>query len=87
VQLENIEPGHQRIDLIYFATPASPTEIHRDYSEDGVGWYGPEDRDALTVPRSSQLPREGPHRPPYARTESQRFTGPSNRGGSRSWGR
>ena len=43
VQLENIGPGHQHIDLIYFAKPAGPTGIHHDYGEDKVGWYGPED--------------------------------------------
>jgi 8-oxo-dGTP pyrophosphatase MutT (NUDIX family) len=43
VQLENIGPGHQHIDLIYFAKPAGPTGIHHDYSENKVGWYGPED--------------------------------------------
>ena len=49
VQLENIGPGHQHIDLIYFAKPAGTVEIYRDYSEDEVGWYGPEDWDALPV--------------------------------------
>ena len=49
VQLENIGPGHQHIDLIYFAKPAGTVEIRRDYSEDKVGWYGPEDWDALPV--------------------------------------
>jgi 8-oxo-dGTP pyrophosphatase MutT (NUDIX family) len=34
VQLENIGPGHQHIDLIYFARPAGTTEIKGDYSED-----------------------------------------------------
>lgn len=43
VQLENIEPGHQHIDLIYFAKPKGPTEIQPGYGEDKVGWYGPED--------------------------------------------
>jgi len=43
VQLESIGPGHQHIDLIYFAKPSGPTSIHQDYSEDSVGWYGPED--------------------------------------------
>jgi hypothetical protein len=49
VQLENIGPGHQHIDLIYFAKPLSSTEIHHDYSRDRVGWYGPEDWDAIAV--------------------------------------
>ncbi len=49
VQLENIGPGHQHIDLIYFARPAGPTEIHQSFSEDRVGWYGPEDWDDMRV--------------------------------------
>ena len=49
VQLENIGPGHQHIDLIYFAKPAGPTGIHQDYSEDKVGWYGPEDWDEMPL--------------------------------------
>ena len=49
VQLENIGPGHQHIDLIYFARPRGSTEIHADYSEDKVGWYGPEVWDTMAV--------------------------------------
>ena len=49
MQLENIAPGHQHIDLIYFARPNSPTNIHQDYSEDKVGWYGPQDWDEMAV--------------------------------------
>ena len=49
VQLENIGPGHQHIDLIYFARPAGPTGIKRDYSEDKVGWYAPEDWHEMSV--------------------------------------
>jgi 8-oxo-dGTP pyrophosphatase MutT (NUDIX family) len=49
VQLENIGPGHQHIDLIYFATPTGPTKIHPTYSEDKVGWYGPEDWNDMRV--------------------------------------
>lgn len=49
VQLENISSGHQHIDLIYFAKPAGPTEIHPDYSADKAGWYGPEDWDAMPL--------------------------------------
>jgi 8-oxo-dGTP pyrophosphatase MutT (NUDIX family) len=49
VQLENIGPGHQHIDLIYFARPHGPTKIHAVYSENKVGWYGPEDWDAMTI--------------------------------------
>ena len=49
VQLENIGPGHQHIDLIYFATPTGPTEIQPLYNRDKVGWYGPEEWDAMRV--------------------------------------
>ena len=49
VQLENIGPGHQHIDLIYFARPAGPTGIKGDYSEDKVGWYAPEDWHEMSV--------------------------------------
>ena len=49
VQLENIGPNHQHIDLIYFARPRGSTEIHTDYSEDKVGWYGPEEWDIMRV--------------------------------------
>jgi len=49
VQLENIGPGHQHIDLIYFARPRGPVEIYADYNEDRVGWYGPEHWDEMRV--------------------------------------
>jgi 8-oxo-dGTP pyrophosphatase MutT (NUDIX family) len=49
VQLENIGPGHQHIDLIYFARPAGPTAIKGAYSEDKVGWYAPEDWHEMAV--------------------------------------
>lgn len=49
VQLEDIGPGHQHIDLIYFAKPKGPAEIHKDYSEDRVGWYGSQDWNDMSV--------------------------------------
>ena len=49
VQLENIEPGHQHIDLIYFARPTGPTDIAESFSEEKVGWYGPEAWDELPL--------------------------------------
>jgi 8-oxo-dGTP pyrophosphatase MutT (NUDIX family) len=49
VQLENIGPGHQHIDLIYFARPSGSARIRDDFSEDKVGWYGPEDWDEMRV--------------------------------------
>lgn len=49
VQLEYIGPGHQHIDLIYFARPTNRVEIHESFSPDKVGWYGPEDWDGMSV--------------------------------------
>ncbi len=43
VQLEDIGPGHQHIDLIYFARPTGATDIEAEFAVDKVGWYGPED--------------------------------------------
>jgi len=49
VQLEDIGPGHQHIDLIYFAEPVGSTDIRDEFSGDKVGWYGPEDWSAMSV--------------------------------------
>jgi 8-oxo-dGTP pyrophosphatase MutT (NUDIX family) len=49
IQLENIGPGHQHIDLIYFARPAGPTTIREEFSGDRVGWYEPGDWDDMRV--------------------------------------
>ncbi|CAA9392128.1 MAG: Adenosylhomocysteinase [uncultured Rubrobacteraceae bacterium] len=49
VQLENIGPGHQHIDLIYFARPRGPSAIRDEYAADRVGWYPPEDWDGMAV--------------------------------------
>jgi len=49
VQLERIGPGHQHIDLIYFARPRASTKIQAGYSEDKVGWYGPGEWDEMRL--------------------------------------
>ena len=49
VQLENIGGGYQHIDLIYFARPTGPTDIKKHFSEEEVGWYGPEDWDEMPL--------------------------------------
>jgi 8-oxo-dGTP pyrophosphatase MutT (NUDIX family) len=51
VQLENIGPGHQHIDLIYFARPLGSTDIRDEFLADEVGWYGPEDWGRMRVNR------------------------------------
>jgi 8-oxo-dGTP pyrophosphatase MutT (NUDIX family) len=49
VQLENIGPGHQHIDLIYFAKASGSAEIRDEFARDQVGWYSPEDWDGMRV--------------------------------------
>jgi 8-oxo-dGTP pyrophosphatase MutT (NUDIX family) len=49
VQLENIGPNHQHIDLIYFAKVPGSAEIRDEFAGDLVGWYGPEDWDHMRV--------------------------------------
>jgi 8-oxo-dGTP pyrophosphatase MutT (NUDIX family) len=49
VQLEDIGPGHQHIDLIYFARPKGSTNIRDEFSTYRVGWYAPEDWDGMAV--------------------------------------
>jgi 8-oxo-dGTP pyrophosphatase MutT (NUDIX family) len=52
VQLENIYPGHEHIDLVYFAVPdpdtARSTEVDPVLAaQDQVGWYASAELDAL----------------------------------------
>ena len=52
IQLEDIYPGHQHIDLVYFAVPevGEPVDIAADLVEmDRVGWYSPVDLAPLGV--------------------------------------
>ena len=41
VQLERIGPGHEHIDLIYFARPREPYDGSLRPTEPELGWYGP----------------------------------------------
>jgi 8-oxo-dGTP pyrophosphatase MutT (NUDIX family) len=49
VQLENIGPGHQHIDLNYFARATGLAKIRDEFVGEKVGWYGPEDWDGMRV--------------------------------------
>ena len=42
VQLETIAPGHEHIDLIYFAKPLAGYDGALLMSDVTLGWYGPE---------------------------------------------
>ncbi|MDF2628059.1 MAG: mutT/nudix family protein [Symbiobacteriaceae bacterium] len=41
IQLEDISPGHQHIDLVYFARPVDPAAVRPVANDevDRVGWY------------------------------------------------
>ncbi len=39
IQLEDIEPGHQHIDLIYFARPVGSVELKISAESDKIGWF------------------------------------------------
>lgn len=50
IQLERIAPGHEHIDLVYFAVPDGPEITPRCSRESHqVGWFGPEDWRRLGV--------------------------------------
>lgn len=49
VQLERIGPGHEHIDLIYFAVPADSAEVIPESDGDLAGWYGPGEWEALPL--------------------------------------
>lgn len=43
VQLERVGPGHEHIDLTYFAVPAGSISVEPESDGDLAGWYGPEE--------------------------------------------
>lgn len=49
IQLEDIGPSHQHIDLIYFAKPTNSTDLREEFDGDMTGWYGPEEWGAMEV--------------------------------------
>ncbi len=48
IQVEDIRPGHQHIDLIYFARPADParSDVVGNTESETIGWF---DRDAMVA--------------------------------------
>ena len=52
MQVESIYPGHEHIDLVYFACPAKANVVEIDphlAEQDRVGWYAPDALPALGV--------------------------------------
>ncbi len=51
VQLEDIAPGHQHVDLVYLARPAEPYAGELPGAEEGLGWYSREEAASLGLTR------------------------------------
>ncbi|MCY0876324.1 MAG: NUDIX hydrolase [Firmicutes bacterium] len=49
IQLEDIEPGHQHIDLIYFARPVGSTELSGNDESLDIRWFTIEEMRATGV--------------------------------------
>lgn len=49
IQLEDIEPGHQHIDLIYFARPVSETVLVANEESTAIGWFTVEEMRRMGV--------------------------------------
>ena len=51
VQLEPIRPGHEHVDLIYWARPADPYDgdLPRAQDDPSLGWYGPSELTRLEL--------------------------------------
>lgn len=49
VQLETIYPGHEHIDLIYFATPQKGYDGYLLETDPTLGWYGPEELEQMDL--------------------------------------
>lgn len=51
IQLEDIAPGHQHVDLIYFARPVNPGQVQAVANAEceRAGWYGLNELPALGV--------------------------------------
>lgn len=49
VQLERIAPGHEHIDLVYFAVPEGSCELRRNDESTQIGWFSKEALERLDL--------------------------------------
>lgn len=49
IQVEDIAPGHQHIDLVYFAVPLDDATAESRLTADRTDWYGREELDRVGV--------------------------------------
>ncbi|HLT57873.1 MAG: NUDIX hydrolase [Limnochordales bacterium] len=55
VQVERIGPGHEHIDLVYFARPVGPVAVRANAEVSHVGWYGPAELARLPLTEEIRL--------------------------------
>ncbi|HUX87479.1 MAG TPA: NUDIX hydrolase [Chloroflexota bacterium] len=57
IQLEEIHPGHEHIDLIYFARPTNPSRVTAtgNAESEALGWFNSDELAALGVIPDVQL--------------------------------
>ncbi|MBO2522008.1 MAG: NUDIX hydrolase [Firmicutes bacterium] len=55
VQVETIAPGHEHIDLVYFAVPVGDTRLTRNREALDIGWFTRDELEALPLTREIRL--------------------------------
>ena len=55
VQVERIAPGHEHIDLIYFARPVGSVAVRPNAEVSHVDWYGPAQLERLPLTEEIRL--------------------------------
>lgn len=56
IQLEDIEPGHQHIDLVYFARPISGNSaVRRNHESEQAAWFSREEVMALPLTEEMRM--------------------------------
>lgn len=49
IQVERIAPGHEHIDLVYFAVPVDSVDVRRNDESTRIGWFGRRELDHLDL--------------------------------------
>lgn len=55
IQVERIAPGHEHIDLVYFAVPVGSTRLRSNSESTKIGWFGPQELTRLELTEEIRL--------------------------------
>lgn len=55
IQVERIAPGHEHIDLVYFAVPVGSTRLRSNSESTQIGWFGPRELARLGLTEEIRL--------------------------------